>query len=123
MSTLKALRTELADLLAGLGVNVYAHLPGRAALPSAIVMAGSPYVEHGPQFGTHTVRLEVWVSAARGDNESESESNDTLTENAILALLTDEWVIETVSQPFQFEINNGVTLTTAITVTAPVTLT
>jgi len=121
MSTLSVLRTELADVLAALGVNVYSHLPGRAALPSAIVLAGSPYVEAGETFGTHNVRLEVWLSVDRGDNHSESTSVDALTESAVVALLGDGWTVESVSQPFQFEINNGAALTTAITVTSGVT--
>ncbi len=123
MSSLSDLRIELADTLSSLGVNTYTHLPGKATPPSCIVMAGSPYVETGQTFGEHLVRLEAWVSTQKGDNESEAMSVDALTEQAITALMRDGWVIESVSQPFSFEINNGQFLTTAITVTTPVTLT
>lgn len=120
MGTLTDLRTELTTALVPLGINAYTHIPGRAALPSAIVLAGSPYVVPGDTFGHHTVRLEVWISTDKGDNESESMAVDALTEDAVVLLLKDGWVVEQVSQPFQFEINNGAALTTAITVTSVV---
>lgn len=123
MSVLSDLRTELADALASLTINVYTHLPGRAALPSAIVLAGSPYVEPAESFGSHIVRLELWVSTAKGDNSAEADAVDEMTDAAVVALLKDGWTVESVSQPFSFEINNGAALTTAITVTSTVTFT
>lgn len=121
MSTLGDVRKELADTLAPLDVTTYTHLPGRADIPSAIVLAGSPYVEQGLTFGERFVRLEVWLSAAKGDNESESSHLDELLDAAIEALESDGWIVEQVSQPFEFQINNGSAYTASITVTASVT--
>lgn len=123
MGALLTLRTELAELLAPLDLNTYTHLPGRAALPSAIVLAGSPYVESGQVFGEHFVRFEVHLSTAKGDNQSETTALDALVESAIPLLVQDGWTVESLTQPFEFDINNGAALTVAITVTAPVTFT
>lgn len=121
---ISALRRDLADSLVELPVTVYAHLPGRAVFPSAVVLAGSPYLEQGLTFGSWTIRLEVWLSASKGDNGSETDTADELIQAAIDAIetydspLTDGWVVETVSQPFSWEINNGQAFTASITVTA-----
>lgn len=123
MGVLTAVRAELADTLAPLGVNTYTHLPGRAALPSAIVLAGSPYLEQGQTFGERLVRHELWISAAKGDNQSETSHLDDLLDAAVVALETDGWLVEQISQPFEFEINNGSALTASITVTSGVTFT
>ena len=121
MSALKNCRTDLAETLGGLSVNVYDHLPGRAALPSAIVIAGSPYVEASETFGTHLARFEVWLSVEVSDNEAITDAVDALTSAAVEDLIQDGWDVESVSQPFQFEINNNAALTTAVTVTTSVT--
>ncbi|MFT4051102.1 MAG: hypothetical protein QM677_02490 [Microbacterium sp.] len=115
-------RTELATTLAPLGVNVYDHLPGRAALPSAIVLAGSPYVTPGQAYGEYIARFDVWISAATGDNNTETAQLDDLISSAVAALAAEGWTAEEVSQPFSFEINNGTAYTATITVTSLVTL-
>lgn len=128
MTDLLGLREDLRKALEPLDVNTYNHLPARAALPSAVVLAGSPYLEHGQTFGEWTIRLEVWVSAAKGDNSSETDTGDELIQAAIEAihnydspLLTDGWLVEGVSQSFEWEVNNGQAFTNAITVTSSVT--
>lgn len=124
MSTLAALRGDLATSLEGLGLYVYDHLPGSAAFPSAVILAGAPYLEAGQTFDTWTVRLEVWLSAEKGDNGSETDQADELIQKAIDAIhqydspLTDGWVVEGVTQPFSWDINNGQAFTASITVTA-----
>lgn len=124
MSVLSDLRTDLGTALGSLPVTVYNHLPGSAAFPSAIILAGSPYAEQGQTFGTWTVRLEVYLSARKGNNSSETGLVDELIEAAIDAIethdspLTDGWVVEAVSQPFEFAINNGQAFTTSLSVTA-----
>lgn len=120
LTVLADLRTELTTALEPLDINTYAYLSGRAALPSAMVLAGSPYIESGEAFGEHLVRFEVWISAQKGDNDSETDQVDQLIEAAMKALQTDGWVVEAVSQPFDFQINNGSAFTTSITVTCTV---
>lgn len=120
MSTLGDLRQELHDALeasADLDLNLYTHLNARAALPSGMVLAGSPYIESGEVFGEHLVRFEIWLSAQKGDNESETDQADNLLEAGMKALQEDGWTVEAVSQPFEFDINNGKAFTTSITVT------
>jgi hypothetical protein len=122
MSVLAEQRVELATALEPLNLNTYAYLSGRAALPSAMILAGSPYLESGETFGAHLVRFEVWLTVAKGDNESETAEADTLITAAIGLLTGDGWTVEQVSQPFEFAINNGNAYTTALTVTAEITL-
>jgi len=122
MSTLGDLRSEIADALSSMNLNIYTHLSGRAALPSGMVLAGSPYLESGQTFGEHLVRFEVWLSAQKGDNNSETDQADELLETAMGLLQADGWVVEQISQPFDFEINNGHAFTTSITVTSSVTI-
>lgn len=122
--SLAALREDLRTSLEGLDIFTYNHLPGAAALPSAVVLAGSPYLEADQTFGSWTIRLEVWLSAAKGDNGSETDQVDELITKAIDAIetydspLTDGWTVEGVSQPFEFQINNGQAFTASLTVTA-----
>lgn len=124
MSTLGNLREDLRTSLEGLDLYTYSHLPGAAAFPSAVILAGSPYVEPDETFGGRIVRLEVWLSAEKGNNGSETDQADELIQRAIDAIenydspLTDGWVVEGVSQPFSWEINNGKAFTASITVTA-----
>lgn len=121
MSTLGLLRDEITVTLSVMDLNVYTHLSGRAALPSAMVLAGSPYVESGQTFNSHLVRFEVWLSAEKGDNDSETDMADELLETAMGLLQGDGWTVEQISQPFEFATNNGHAFTTSITVTSDVT--
>lgn len=118
------LREDLRKSLEGLEVTTYNHLPGNAVTPSAIVLAGAPYVEADQTYGEWIIRLEVWVSAAKGDNGSETNQVDELIQAAINAIhdydsaITDGWVVEGVSQPFEFTNANGQAFTASLTVTA-----
>jgi len=124
VSTLGELREDLRLSLEGLELYTYNHLPAAAAFPSAVILAGSPYVEIDQTFGSRMVRLEVWLSATKGNNGSETDQVDELIQKAIDAIETydspivDGWVVEMVSQPFQFEINNGQAFSVSLTVTA-----
>lgn len=121
--SLKEVREELATLMGGLDLNTYAYLPGSAALPSAVVLAGSPYVELGQAFGERLVRLEVWLSVIKGDNQSETHEGDLLVESAV-ALLEDSgnWTVDYIGQPSDWSVNNGQAYTIPIVVTTVVTL-
>lgn len=118
MSGLGDLRTAVADALAPLGLNTYTHLPGRAALPCAMVIAGSPYIEQGQTFGERLFRFGVLVASQTGENNSETSALDELIEAAVAALESDGWLVEQVAQPFLQEFNNAQALGTLITVSA-----
>lgn len=121
MGVLLTLRTELVEALSALDIFIYDHLPGAAAIPSAVVLAGSPYVSQGQTFGEHQVRFWVYISASAGDNQSETNELDELTEAAIEALAIDGWTVEDVSQPFQWDLNGASGYTTSIQVASSVT--
>lgn len=122
MSTLAELREDLRTSLEGLDIYTYAFLPGAAATPCAIVLAGSPYLEADQTFGSWVINLQVFLAAAKGDNGSETTQVDELIQKAIDAIhdydspLTDGWLVEGVSQPFELE--NIEAFTVALTVTA-----
>lgn len=124
MSTLYDLREDLRTSLEALDIHTFNHLPGVAPTPSAIVLAGSPYLEADQTYGSWVVNLLVYLSAAKGDNGSETYAVDELIQKAIHAiddydsLHTDGWTVEDVSQPFEFENANGQAFTVALTVTA-----
>lgn len=122
--SLPALREDLRKSMEGMPVYTYNHLPGSASMPSAIVLAGAPYLEAGETYGSWVIRLEVWLSAAKGSNDSETSQVDELITQAIDAIetynspLTDGWVVESVSQPFEFSHGTGTAFTASLTVTA-----
>lgn len=122
--SLAALREDVRKSLEDLDVYTYNHLPGSASMPSAIVLAGAPYLEADQTYGSWVIRLEVWLSAAKGNNDSETHQVDELITQAIDAIesydspLTDGWVVEGVSQPFEFTNGTGSAFTAALTVTA-----
>ncbi|EQM78208.1 hypothetical protein [Microbacterium maritypicum] len=122
---LSEVREDLRKALEGLEVYTYNHIPGSTAQPSAVVLGGSPYGEAGQTFETWTLRLEVWVSASKGDNGSETNQADELVNAAIEAihsydspLIEDGYEVSGFSQPFEWAINNGQAFTIAINVTA-----
>ena len=121
MSQLGDLRQEITTALAPMDINLYTHLSGGSALPSGMVLAGSPYMESGQTFGELTVRFEVWLSAMKGDNDSETALADEMLETAMTLLQADGWTIEQISQPFSVDINNGQAFTVSLIVTSPVT--
>jgi hypothetical protein len=121
MSTLSDLRQELVDALAPLDLNLYTHIPGRMALPGAFVMAGAPFIEQGQTFGEKLVRFAVVVAVPVGSNASETSGLDDLIESAQAALESEEWMVESIAQPFSQSFNNAEGLVTEITVTSAVT--
>ncbi len=122
MSVLGDIRQELATVLSSLDLNTYPYLPPKAALPSAVILAGSPYVESGQTMGSRTVRLEVWISVQKGSNQSETDQGDLLVEAAVDLLEEDGWLVEYVGQPTDWDVNNGSALTIPLIVTSDVTL-
>jgi hypothetical protein len=119
---LKQLRTELAEALTPLDVNVYAYLPGKAPFPAAIILAGNPYIESGQGFGERLIRFEVWISTQKGSNDAETEQGDALIQQAIALVEEDGWVVEYVGQPTDWSINNGEAYTFPLIVTTTTTI-
>jgi hypothetical protein len=98
MSTLGDLRNGVATLLAEqTDKDAYAYVPARFQPPGFIVTNGDPYVEPGETFGGNLVRLDVnYVTSASKANAVMTEDADALLEDAITALVNDDWTVETV---------------------------
>ncbi len=108
MSTLKAERQTIADLLSASDITATAHVPARPVAPLAMVLPGSPYLEGGDTFGAKTLRLDVWlVLSAQGDNEALSDAIDERVEAAVAALEADDLAVENVGQPIEWRPEGG----------------
>ena len=115
MTTLKALRGDLSEVLTAGGLRVQTHLPERLVPPLAIIGAGSPYVESGDTFGTFAVRHTVFLIAARAANETATEELDALVMNAVDAVMdATGWGVERVDQPSMVEANGAHYLGTTV---------
>ncbi|MFF0911995.1 minor tail protein [Exiguobacterium phage phiExGM16] len=115
MSVLSNLRGELADELAG-DITVYEHVPARAALPAAFVMAGSPYIEQGATFGERLVRFSVVLLSSPGPNSIETVELDERIETVQRRLLAADWLVESVSQPQLQDLNGAEVLAVELAV-------
>lgn len=118
---LKSLREELVGALKGIkGLTGYTHVPGRMALPGAFIMAGSPYLEGSDRFDERIVRFVVVLAAQTADNNAETEATDTLVEAAVVRLEADEWLVESVGQPYATQFNNANALVVEIAVSTTI---
>ena len=107
----EAISTDLPDL------NVYPFIPGRPNTPCFAVEPGSPYMEEGATFCEFQVRFSCILLSDYATNENATDLLDQLICGVIDAL--DDWVIESVEQPSQFEVNNNYFLGTRIDIRAP----
>lgn len=117
--SLAQLRTGIADTLTAAGLEGFDHLPGRLPVPSAIVAAGTPYIEPGPTFGSFTGRYDVVLVGSPGDNEKATDDLDEQLETALKALVGEQYGIEQVSAPYALEANNATYPAVRITITEP----
>lgn len=112
VTTLQALRNDLAQSLTDLGVPAYDYLPERLNPPAAIVTAGDPYVEQGMTYCTFKVSLQIHLLAGTQVNKKATDALDDLILTALQA--TDGWDIEAVAEPSTFTTNNAEYLGTVI---------
>lgn len=122
MNTLSEVRTEVTDQLADAGIKAVEYIPARLAPPVVVISAGNPYVENGlnKTFKDVLVRLEFRVVAETATNEKATDSLDGMICDTLLAL--SNWDMETVSQPFGYEVNNAVYLAADVVMTASITI-
>lgn len=123
MNTLQQARQSIATAISTdmPGLNVYPFIPGRPNTPCFAVEPGSPYMSEGETFCEFEVRYSCILLSDTATNENATELLDQLICEVIDAL--DAWVIESVEQPSQFEVNNNYFLGTRIDIRAPKTLT
>lgn len=114
MSQLQDLRDEIKADLAGLGIQVFEFLPERLSPPSAMVAAGSPYIEGGDglAFCELRVRHEITLVVRPGANSVETDALDELLTKAIAAVKG----LERVDQPVMLSSNNANYLAVKMTV-------
>lgn len=119
-SVLGELRRELADDVAGspADLTVYDHVPARAQLPAAFVMAGGPYIEAGQSFGEFVVRFDVTLLTTPSLNAQETDQLDERIETTQRRLTAAGWLIERVERPEIQELNGAEVLATALSVAA-----
>lgn len=114
MSTLKDLRGELADTVAG--ITTYDHVPGRVNLPCAVVVPGAPYITPGETFGEKLVRFGLVLLTHPAINGDETDALDELIESTQHALDAAGWRVEQVQQPNNTDLNGADILATEIVV-------
>lgn len=120
MSMLKALRGELVEAVSG--VTTYDHLPARAVMPCAFVLAGSPYIGASSTFDSRRVRFGLVLVTSPSLNQHETDELDDLIEQTVKDLEADGWTVEQVRQPQLEDLNGAETLTTTIDVATDATL-
>lgn len=117
MSKISELRTTVAGIVASAtSLTTHEFLPGRVAVPCAIVMPGAPYVTDGNTFGSFDVQLTVDLIMGQAANSVSSAGLDDQIENALIALVNAGLSVANVSQPFSIEINNGSYLAATLTI-------
>jgi len=119
MSMLKTLRGELVEAVSG--VTTYDHVPARAVMPCAFVLAGSPYIAAAETFEARTVRFGLVLVTTPSLNEHETDALDELIEQTVKELEADGWTVEQVRQPQLEDLNGAETLTTTIDVATEAT--
>lgn len=114
MSALSDLRDEIKTDLQGLGFQAFEFLPERISPPSAMVAAGSPYIEGGEglAFCELRVRHEITLVVRPGANDVETDNLDEMLTKAILAVKG----LERVDQPVMLSSGNAQYLAVKMTV-------
>ena len=113
MTELRDMRDTIAAaldaVLAPLGARAYPYLPNRLNPPLALVQPGDPYLEPnataGFAVGSWTIRHEVILLVAPGDNDKQADSLDALLEAALVPLV--DHGITSVGQPYPLEVGNS----------------
>lgn len=112
--TLKAVLTEVKDVLAGVGFKSFDYLPERVNPPVAIVAPGEPFVEEGDTFTTMLTRLDVVLVAGKASNKNSTYELYDLIDTAIFNL--GDWHIDGVQRPYQLETGGAFYLATTVTI-------
>lgn len=123
MSTLQTAREQVAALTSeATGVDAHAFMPGRLVPPAAVVLPGSPYLDHGTTFGRFTMGLEVVVVAPGKVNETASNTLDGLIADTVVALVNGGISVSEVSEPWSLSVSNAEYLAATITTSQPIEL-
>lgn len=116
MTSLSQRITDLADELAGAGVQVVAYIPETIAPPAILIGAGDPFISEGQTFSgdDFQVNLEVYLLVGDGTNQDQQTKLNGLLES-VLPLFGD-WLI-TVHRPAVYTVGQslhyGVLITAA----------
>lgn len=116
MNTLRALRADLKEAMESSGATVVDHMPERLVPPTAIVVAGSPWVEDGDTYGSFVVRYTVLLVCSQAPNAVVTDELDSALTAALVALDGGSWATERVDTPVMLSHANAHYLSVSVDV-------
>ncbi|MCD5345053.1 hypothetical protein [Agromyces sp. S2-1-8] len=124
MSVLHDERAAIVAAVTAAGTPAHDHLPGRLVPPCALVIAGSPYIEHRPDdpVGTYTARFDVQLVERAAANDVATKSLDDRIEAVAEALIAAGFGLDSVDEPFVYKTQNAALLAAIVTVTTSINL-
>ncbi len=128
VTTLSALRADIADRLTDAGIPTKSYVPERVVTPAAVVLPDTPYLdgtetgELSTMCGEWTARYRVILIGSRGTNQQSADELDALIVAAAGVLDGPAYSLETVEEPAEVEINGASYLGTVLIISAPTTL-
>jgi hypothetical protein len=117
---------EALATIAGETLTITAHpfLPARIVPPCAVVVPASPYITRDDvAFGHGIAQFELWIVTDQAENQVATEQLDDMIATICPALLLAGFAVETVNEPFLYQVQGGNYLTTSILTTTGVSLT
>lgn len=81
--------------------------PERVSAPCAILTYGSPMLSDGEVFGDFILTMNATLVPQVGTNETETDDLDSLVERSIAALISADYGIGQVGQPYMLQANNA----------------
>lgn len=122
MSALATARAGVASVIStATSLTTHDFLPGRLAVPCAVVMPSSPYISDGDVFGSFQASFTVDLVMGQAANKVSANGLDNQIENALVGLVNAGYSVESVSQPYSMEVNNATYLAATLTVNATIT--
>lgn len=118
MSVIGETRAAIAELVATDTAPGFAYIPERINPACWLVTPGSPYVENGQGFGRYSFRFVVTFVSPVQANQANTAVVDDALEDAIVALVTEGYGVESAGQPFPFQANNATFTAVSLSVTA-----
>jgi hypothetical protein len=123
MSVLGDLRADIAaTLLDDTDIPALSYIPGRIVPPIYLVSQGTPYITSGDTFGSFSVQMQVEVVSPTASNDTNTESLDSMIEEALVSVSNSGCSVVNVTQPFQLDVNNATYLASTINISKTISL-
>ena len=104
MGALVVARKAIADKLSEVGLNAHPSLPDYINTPMVLVTAGSPYVVPSDYYGNHKVAWNLIFLYESQSYEVVTDELDNMIETAILTLADEGYAVQSVNEPYTFEV-------------------